>query len=239
MGGNICWLVSHMLWTVVVLHAVYWLVTQSCLTLCDPMDCSLEVSLSMGFSRQEYKMRVAISFSKCFICTNLFSPHENSSWKRDNFTLHLVTTETEARTDHKLLPWSHTALNRRQKFERGQLKVKAYVFTYSTPLLWQLCSPLDQWSGFSCWIIAWVKVWALLNANVRGSNVSFWRCLYLVQRDLAIVLAVYGRDPKRKCLKETWKLSSLLGKVQGGQISLLCKAVRAQVGASVSELCCV
>ena len=27
---------------------------QSCLTLCDPMDCSPQVSLSMGFSRQEY-----------------------------------------------------------------------------------------------------------------------------------------------------------------------------------------
>ena len=30
------------------------LVTQSCLTLCDPMDCSLRGPLSMGFSRQEY-----------------------------------------------------------------------------------------------------------------------------------------------------------------------------------------
>ena len=27
---------------------------QSCLTLCDPMDCSLNAPLSMGFSRQEY-----------------------------------------------------------------------------------------------------------------------------------------------------------------------------------------
>ena len=27
---------------------------QSCLTLCDPMDCSLPGSLSMGFPRQEY-----------------------------------------------------------------------------------------------------------------------------------------------------------------------------------------
>ena len=27
---------------------------QSCLTLCDPMDCSLQAPLSMGFSRQEY-----------------------------------------------------------------------------------------------------------------------------------------------------------------------------------------
>ena len=27
---------------------------QSCLTLCNPMDCSLQASLSMGFSRQEY-----------------------------------------------------------------------------------------------------------------------------------------------------------------------------------------
>ena len=29
------------------------IVTQSCLTLCDPMDCSLHTSLSMEFSRQE------------------------------------------------------------------------------------------------------------------------------------------------------------------------------------------
>ena len=30
------------------------LVTKSCLTLCDPMDCSHQDPLSMGFSRQEY-----------------------------------------------------------------------------------------------------------------------------------------------------------------------------------------
>ena len=30
------------------------LVAKSCLTLCDPMDCSRQVPLSMGFSRQEY-----------------------------------------------------------------------------------------------------------------------------------------------------------------------------------------
>ena len=29
-------------------------VTQSCPTLCDPRDCSLQAPLSMGFSRQEY-----------------------------------------------------------------------------------------------------------------------------------------------------------------------------------------
>ena len=30
------------------------LVTQSCPALCDPMDCSHQAPLSMGFSRQEY-----------------------------------------------------------------------------------------------------------------------------------------------------------------------------------------
>ena len=29
-------------------------VTQSCLTLCDPMDCTCQAPLSMGFSRQEH-----------------------------------------------------------------------------------------------------------------------------------------------------------------------------------------
>ena len=30
------------------------LVTQSCLTLCDPMDCSQQAPLAMGFPSQEY-----------------------------------------------------------------------------------------------------------------------------------------------------------------------------------------
>ena len=30
------------------------LVAQSCLSLCDPLDCSLQAPLSLGFSRQEY-----------------------------------------------------------------------------------------------------------------------------------------------------------------------------------------
>ena len=29
-------------------------VAQSCLTLCDPMDCTYQASPSMGFSKQEY-----------------------------------------------------------------------------------------------------------------------------------------------------------------------------------------
>jgi len=36
------------------LFACYYLVTQSCPTLCDPMDCSLPGSLSMGFPSREY-----------------------------------------------------------------------------------------------------------------------------------------------------------------------------------------
>ena len=36
------------------LDGEWWKVAQSCPTLCDPMDCSLPGSSSMGFSRQEY-----------------------------------------------------------------------------------------------------------------------------------------------------------------------------------------
>ena len=37
-------------------------VTQSCLTLCDPMDCTYQAPLSMGFSRQEYWSRLPFPF---------------------------------------------------------------------------------------------------------------------------------------------------------------------------------
>ena len=33
-------------------------VVQSCLTICDPTDCSLQAALSMGFLRQEYWSRL-------------------------------------------------------------------------------------------------------------------------------------------------------------------------------------
>ena len=37
-----------------ILACVHAQSLQSCLTLCNPMDCSLPGSLSVGFSRQEY-----------------------------------------------------------------------------------------------------------------------------------------------------------------------------------------
>ena len=37
-------------------------VTQSCLTLCDPMDCSRQAPLSMEFSRQEYWSGLSFPF---------------------------------------------------------------------------------------------------------------------------------------------------------------------------------
>ena len=36
------------------MHVHSYSVAQSCLTLCDPMDCSPQAPLSIGFSRQEY-----------------------------------------------------------------------------------------------------------------------------------------------------------------------------------------
>ena len=38
------------------------LVPQSCLTLCDPTDCSCQAPLSMGFSRQEYSSGLPLPF---------------------------------------------------------------------------------------------------------------------------------------------------------------------------------
>ena len=37
-----------------IVSCVHAKLLQLCLTLCNPMDCSLPGSLSMGFSRQEY-----------------------------------------------------------------------------------------------------------------------------------------------------------------------------------------
>ena len=39
-------------------------VTQRCLTLCDPEDCSCQARLSVGFSRQEHWIRATISSSR-------------------------------------------------------------------------------------------------------------------------------------------------------------------------------
>ena len=47
-------------------------VTQSCLTLCDPMDCSLQGPLSMEFSRQEYWSAYTVDMHTCIhthMCT--------------------------------------------------------------------------------------------------------------------------------------------------------------------------
>ena len=45
--------IIHRIYTT-TLSVQFSLVTQSCPTLCNPMDCSPQAPLSMGFSRQEY-----------------------------------------------------------------------------------------------------------------------------------------------------------------------------------------
>ena len=49
------------------LFACYYLVTQSCPTLCDPMDCSLPGSLSMGFPSREYWNGLPCLFQGIFL----------------------------------------------------------------------------------------------------------------------------------------------------------------------------
>ena len=41
-------------------------VTQSCPTLCDPVDCSHQAPPSMGFSRQEYWSGLPFPSAKCW-----------------------------------------------------------------------------------------------------------------------------------------------------------------------------
>ena len=44
---------------------------QSCQTLCDPVDCSLPASLSMGFSRQEYWSGLPFPLQEIFLTQEL------------------------------------------------------------------------------------------------------------------------------------------------------------------------
>ena len=48
--------------TVSVYMKFVYEVAQSCPTLCDPIDCSLQAPLSMGFSRQEYWSKLPFPF---------------------------------------------------------------------------------------------------------------------------------------------------------------------------------
>ena len=48
------WFSSVTLWYYLLLKSVKVIVTQPCLTHCNPMDCSRQAPLSMVFSRQEY-----------------------------------------------------------------------------------------------------------------------------------------------------------------------------------------
>ena len=69
-----CLLKDHASWSdvrLVVIQVVYSKVAQSCLTLCDPMDCSLPGSSFHGILQERILEWVAISFSR------------GSSWPRD------------------------------------------------------------------------------------------------------------------------------------------------------------
>ena len=57
------------------------LVAQSCMTLCDPMDCSCQVPLSTEFSRQEYWSGLPFS-SLVSIAYGLFMDWEDPLEKR-------------------------------------------------------------------------------------------------------------------------------------------------------------
>ena len=61
--------------TTILLLSVCAKSLQSCLTLCDPMDCSLPGSLSMGFSRQEYWSGLPLPSPSVCTDLNCLVPH--------------------------------------------------------------------------------------------------------------------------------------------------------------------
>ena len=67
-------------------------VAQSCLTFCDPLDCSHQVLLSMGFSRQEYwsglllsSMYISYSWATCLFCSNFLQNLDTFLVKKKNY----------------------------------------------------------------------------------------------------------------------------------------------------------
>ena len=93
-------------------------VTQSCLTLRDPMDCSLPAPPSMGFSREEYWSGVPLSSP--FDCV-----HNHKLWKilkemgiPDHLTCFLrnlyAGQEATVRTGHGTTGWFQTGKGVRQ-----------------------------------------------------------------------------------------------------------------------------
>ena len=52
-------------------HSQVLVVAQSCLTLCDPIDCSRQAPLSMGFSRQEYWSELPFPSPEIFLTQGL------------------------------------------------------------------------------------------------------------------------------------------------------------------------
>ena len=110
-----------MLWLVCVCVCI--LATQSCPTLCDPMDCSHQAPLSMGFSRQEnwsglpfpspvlwlkhfentWRCEAGKTFMNAWIsevCPHGLERQGYWKWKdekRDRWALQVGTLETQAR----------------------------------------------------------------------------------------------------------------------------------------------
>ena len=111
---------------------------QSCLTLCDPMDCSYQVPLSMGFSSQEY-------------CSGLSFPPPGESFQprywihvnciADGFFTHWATWETQVRFSS--VQFSHSVVsNSLGPYEPQHARPPCPLPT--TGVYSNLC-PLSQW----------------------------------------------------------------------------------------------
>ena len=103
-------------------------VIQSCLTLCDPMDCSLPGSLSRGIFQARVLEWVAISFSKRKLCTEL-----------------LMLLDCDVGEDSWESPWTARRSNQsilkeivhEYSFEGLMLKLKLQYFGH---LIWRMDS---------------------------------------------------------------------------------------------------
>ena len=144
-------------------------VTQSCLTLCDPMDCNLPGSSVHGFSRQEYwsgvplpspssvTSGVQLFVTPWAVACQAYLPITNSQ-----SLLKLISIESVMPSDHLIL--CHPLLLPPSIFPSIRVFSKESVLHIRWPKYWSLnfsISPSNEYSALISFRIDWLDLLAV------------------------------------------------------------------------------